>query len=692
MSKPRETLVLRKATGVWAQLAGALIRRGREPVEAEADARRAVAVAAFLRLAGAGDLAGFAPALVRLTSSGDESLDDAALWSSLPDDLRSRLVADCEPLFAPPLAVEILGRLHEQLLGRRLSLAGPDRWTTVAADAAKRTRGVFYTPPPIAAYIAERALTPGTPGLRLLDPACGCGVFLLAAYRRAGMAAELHGVDLDPEAVLIARRSLWLEMDADGLAALDHSCLERVRCGDAITDPDLDAARGRFDAVIGNPPYRRELGARDLLDRLAHTELGRRCRTARMDLWYYFLHRGLELLRPGGRLGYIVGSYWTAASGAAKLIAEIRDSAHVDEIVCLPTRGVFPKVTGRHVIVSIVKQRETRPTVVRRVRDDACSWQDLLQGRGQAFEKTPEQLFRGGKIDLEPPCDELLAALGRWPSLGELGVVRQGIAENPARVPVRVAAGEDSWRPGEGVFVLRPEEAAELDLSGAEKALLRPYHVLADLGRYWMAESPSHRLVYSTAQTWAEESQHPVLRAHLVRFRRLMELRRETRLGRRAWWHLHWPREEAIWHASKLIAVQMGPRPAFVPALGPAYVPFSVNVFLASAQTPEHLYYLAGLLNSRLLWKWYEHHAKRRGVGLEINGHVLAATPIRRIDMTQAADRERHDTIVRLVGQRMELEQRRHTTGVDGPQIESLETELERRVCELYGVEMDGGV
>ena len=34
-------------------------------------------------------------------------------------------------------------------------------------------------------------------------------------------------------------------------------------------------------------------------------------------------------------------------------------------------------------------------------------------------------------IDLEPPCDELLARLGRHPRLEELGMIRQGIAENP---------------------------------------------------------------------------------------------------------------------------------------------------------------------------------------------------------------------------------------------------------------------
>jgi hypothetical protein len=670
MNATRETIVVRQAVRAWAQLADALVSAGREPDVAASEARRAVEIAVFLALAGADEVCRFAPALVRLDRHGVELLDDAALWSALPADLRQSLVDALAPVRQTPLPVEILGHIHEQLMGRRV----------------RRAAGAFYTPPAVAAYIAGQVVGRPEADLAVLDPACGCGAFLLAVYRCAGTAAVLHGVDLDPEAVLAARRSLWLESQVRGGAEIVPCCLERIRSADALTDAELDGHRGRFDAVLGNPPYRRELGARELLDRLAQTELGRRYRTARMDLSYYFLHRGLELLRPGGRLGYIVGSYWTAAAGAAKLIAEIRRSAHVEEIVCLPENRVFPQVSGRQLILSLVKQPAARPTLIRRAADDNAPWQEVLAGRGEAFRKTPAQLFRAGRIDLEPPDDELLAAVDRWPPLSVLGVVRQGIVENPARVSVRAAADHADWRPGEGVFVLDAEETAGLALDGGERELLRPYHVLADLDRYWMADAPLQRLIYATPQTWAQEGQFPCLHAHLARFRPLLEARRETRLGRRAWWHLHWPREEAIWTAPKLIAVQMAPRPAFVPALGPAYVPFSVNVFLPGPGMQEHLYYVAGLLNSRLLWTWYRHHAKRRGVGLEINGHVLAATPLRRIDWANPAEREEHDAIVRLVGVRLTLEQRRRAAHGGSLKIEPLEAEIDRRVAALYGV------
>ena len=54
-----------------------------------------------------------------------------------------------------------------------------------------------------------------------------------------------------------------------------------------------------------------------------------------MDYWYYFLHRGLDLLRENGRLSFIVNSYWTASAGAAKLIQRLEQETTLEEILLL---------------------------------------------------------------------------------------------------------------------------------------------------------------------------------------------------------------------------------------------------------------------------------------------------------------------------------------------------------------------
>jgi len=164
---------------------------------------------------------------------------------------------------------------------------------------------------------------------------------------------------------------------------------------------------------------------------------------------------------------------------------------------------------------------------------------------------------------------------------------------------------------------------------------------------------------------------------------------------------LHWPRDPSLWTAEKILSVQMARRPAFVAATtGPVYVNFSVNVFVPERSTREHLLYLTALLNSRPLWQWYRHHAKRRGVGLEINGRVLARTPVRRIDFSDTSDRRHHDELVELAGQLMRETGRvragthqsdRKEFGAcehapDVASIEEIECRIDTIVCRLYGL------
>jgi adenine-specific DNA-methyltransferase len=632
-----------------------------------------------------------------------------------------------------------------------------------AETERKRAVGIYYTPGYVVDYMVKHTLgrilegqTPKEAGrLKILDPACGAGAFLLGAYQylldwhrqrylddgpernaRANRprlcqgpegdwrltAAErqrillnsIFGVDLDGEAVAAARESLLLKMlnhaapkgaphpETSEVCAAAVAPAEAARrlslnlqCGNALTD--VFAGRGRgFDLVLGNPPYHRELGAKPLLDAIAATRLGATYRSARMDLWYYFLHRGLELLRPGGMLSFIVSAYWTSGAGAERLVASLRGEAHLDELFLLGDLRVFPNVAGRHMIVCLSKRPSGRPTRVKRAPQDAAGMAEPLIAGAMpvmVYEKTAAQLFRGSRLDLEPPADGILEKLGRWPPLGEFGVVRQGIAENPASVNAKTNARFGNlWRVGEGVFALRGAELKALRLGREERTLLRPYYDLGDVARYWIAARPSLCLIYATKRTCPDIARYPRLKAHLERFRPIMAARRETRQGANAWWHLHWPREEAIWQSPKILCLQFAPRPALVAVSRPAYVPFSMNVFVPRAGTRESLDYLCGLLNSRLLWKWYQHHAKRRGVGLEINGRVLAATPIRRIDFGQAAERARHDHIASLARTMSELTCRRHAARAVPERkaldrrLAAVDRRLDRLVYALYGL------
>ena len=107
------------------------------------------------------------------------------------------------------------------------------------------------------------------------------------------------------------------------------------------------------------------------------------------------------------------------------------------------------------------------------------------------------------------------------------------------------------------------------------------------------------------------------------------------------------------------------------------------------------MYYFVGVLNSRVLWKWFQHYAKRRGVGLEINGNVLGLAPVRRVDLGTSKGRELHDEIVAtvtelLAGRRQEHGSRTsHERDVLVRQWQALDDRLDRLVYRLYDLTQD---
>jgi hypothetical protein len=684
------------------------------------------------------------------------------------------------------LPADILGQVYEQFLGKLVRLTATGQAKVEDKPEARREGGVYYTPTYIVEYVVRttvedtlaRKTLKTVKGLTVLDPACGSGSFLIAAYqafltwylahysneqqdahargrqprifrnskgawrlttheRKRILLEHVFGVDIDPQAVEVTKLSLLLKVLEDesqetlgksremfqerALPDLD----DNIKCGNSLIGPEIYAGRfdfddeekyrinafdwsaefsqipdkGGFDIIIGNPPYRRELDYKELMDEVAATSFGMRYRVARMDLWYYFVHRSLELLKENGRLSFIVNAYWMAGTGAEKLIAALQSDTHVEELFHLGKLHVFRNVSGQHIMFRLTKAEGTKSTLVKLVAANASgSAHPYVTGKMpiQQFEKSPAQLFRAGKIDIQPLAGDLLAKISVGTPLAELGIIRQGIAENPAAINRKTNERFDGhWPVGQGVFVLTAEEVLQLQVPASEQGILRPYHELKDIGRYFIRTRPSAQIIYSTKTTWPSVNAFPVLRDHLKRFRAVMEERRETKEGKIGWWHLHWPRDEGLWRAPKILSIQMGRRPSFVPAIKPVYVSFSVNVFVPNDASRENIFFTTAILNSRLLWKWFRHHAKQRGSGLEINGHVLQKAPIYNINARLPSEVDLQKQLATLAEQMVDLRRRHlasrteHERKTLERQIASVEVEIDQLVYELYGLTKD---
>jgi hypothetical protein len=185
-----------------------------------------------------------------------------------------------------------------------------------AAEQAGRASaaGAWYTPPDVVQAVLDAALggrggartrgsgqggRPARAGRSVVDPACGTGHFLVAAAERVG-AGCVHGMDLDPMAVAIARVRMRLRF---GRSAAHWRTA--IRCGDALAAGAWEGCA--FAAVVGNPPFLAQLSARTARTAAERDALRRRFGGAvsrYADTASAFLLLGSELA-PGGTVALV---------------------------------------------------------------------------------------------------------------------------------------------------------------------------------------------------------------------------------------------------------------------------------------------------------------------------------------------------------------------------------------------------
>lgn len=235
--------------------------------------------------------------------------------------------------------------------------------------SARRGRGAFYTPLEVAEWIVRGTYEPllatwdgNEPPPKMIDPACGGGVFLVAAARSLERRCRELGLS-EQDHLIAQRRAIWgIEIDPSAVAIareqLPQLTWRNVRRGDALAE-QLPAEQpvGEFDAVVGNPPY---VNIRELARTHGAGEvqaLRERFRTARgnFDLYVLFIERALELLRPGGRLGFIIPNKW-ATLDYARTLRELLLCTTLEQVVDLSGLRVFPQASTYPQVIVLCKR------------------------------------------------------------------------------------------------------------------------------------------------------------------------------------------------------------------------------------------------------------------------------------------------------------------------------------------------
>jgi adenine-specific DNA-methyltransferase len=334
---------------------------------------------------------------VRRPPSEESLPEPGSLYSALVEGLTARLEQEASRLGfrfqrdrLQAVSLRLLGMEDGEAsrsFGRaslRLETAPQDYLHLVSQEIRKRL-GQYVTPAPIVRHILEASgYSPGASlvGRTLCDPACGSGVFLvealpiyLEALERAGVPRtewyprvreHLVGIDVDPTACLFARFNLSLLLAASILPwmkANPRRAVPRLRIEHRDTLAGLAAELGgdgflsegpaglplreAFDFVVGNPPYGKVGRPSASLRRAFEASL-----YGHANAYGLFLQAGVEMLRPGGRLGFIVPRSMLSGLYFQNLRRLIEERTVIEELTVLSDRKkVFDQVLQGTMIV-----------------------------------------------------------------------------------------------------------------------------------------------------------------------------------------------------------------------------------------------------------------------------------------------------------------------------------------------------
>jgi methylase of polypeptide subunit release factors len=370
------------------------------------------------------------------------------------------------------------------------------------------THGVVLTKPHVVQlildlvrYTAARPLA----SLRLLEPACGTGAFLVPAVERLLVAARRDGVkpadlghqveayDIDPGHVAASRAAVVKVLQEQDVPTRVARRLSEqwVREGDFLL-----AHVEPFDVVVGNPPYIR-------IEQLApaiQAEYRRRYTSLydRADLYVAFIERGLDLLKPEGILSFICADRWLLNRYGAplrkRLTERFKVRAYIDlhraspfesEVIAYPS--IFAISPGKTERVAVGSMSTASPEECAAIKSALLDGSASHPGISVAVHDT---WFQGDEpwVLSSPRHLETLRLLeSRFPSIEADGVtrVRIGVATGNDKVFI-VNEGADI-EPSRLVPLVKREDILQGSIQDARRFVINTFDdegKLIDLVRY----------------------------------------------------------------------------------------------------------------------------------------------------------------------------------------------------------------
>lgn len=654
---------------------------------------------------------------------------------------------------------DVLGAMYEQYLGHLQKNENKSQ--------KKKDSAIYYTPKYVVNYIVEntvgrslkdnkipksnkkkklRSKDNRMPKIRVVDPACGSGSFLLGVLdyliksdpgidRRQSNVESLYvdkktvasekmmivmnsifGVDLDEQAIPITRLNIMLKVakQKEKLLRLDKN----IHHGDSLLTEKKYSRLAfnwnkifnnqKFDVVVGNPPYysinkKTEKFKNNLKSAWPDVYAGN------ADILYFFHALSLEILKENGYFGMITSRYFLEAKFAYKLRNHILNNAELIQIIDFGSKVHLFKNAGINTCIIIYKkttmnERENLVNVIK-VKDWTESNEKLFE---YIRENSNNQINESFIEIFAKPQNTILA--DKWTLRSpEMEYFINNLYENSNNlsdicdIGQGFTSGMDDIKDNNGnkigVFRVGSNTIEEKEL---EREILKPVLKIGMVRRYkinWTSEY----LIFTHRSVDIDD--YPNIKSHLEEFKDALKNRYDIKKSEAPWYQLANLRNYDMLTSTddKLFVPMTAPENRFVYIRSDEFICSGDLYVIKLKNSKFNLRYVQGVLNSKLMNLFMKHNSKKQDGSAKTssgdsnprrsytNKHI-SNIPIKNIPTEQ--QNEIANKVTRIESLYNEFEDL-HTTASDNTknEIKELNDEIETLICDIYGTsltEIDG--
>jgi type I restriction-modification system DNA methylase subunit len=606
---------------------------------------------------------------------------------------------------------DVLGTIYEQYLSHILKKT-EKRAKLTENYVHRKEQGIYYTPTYIVGYIVRNTLgellkekTVNIEKIKVLDPACGSGSFLIKAFdvlnehyqqndkdysqtqldldtgtaftRKVEILQDnIFGVDLDKQAVEIAQLNLLLKIAEKGhrLPLLERN----IRCGNSLIDDEKLAGdkafkweeqfneimrEGGFDVVIGNPPYVRQ---EELSEIKPYLEANYESYQGTADLFVYFFERELKILKEDGYFGMIVSNKWLRA-GYGKNLRKLLSGFWIEEFIDFGDLKVFADATIYPCIIIVKKIKKPNPKI-RICKMETLRFGSLVEYvRNNSFFINQSELNEKEWNIQSRESNELLTKL-RTSGLPLEEYVG-------AKICYGIKTGLNE------AFIIDEQKRQELvrDDSRNEE-LIKSFLTGAECKRYVVKSKKNYIIL---TKIGVEVKKYPAIYKHLCSFQEALEKRWDKG---NYWYELRACSYYHLFDGPKIVWGNLAKRSSFSLETNGFYVNNPANIL------PTNSKYVLGILNSKLMSYFLRSIcAQRQGGFIEQKPVYVSQVPIKKPTKEQEIEITQHvEKMLQLneklfkIGDKLTDERARIED-----EIKKTDSEIDELVYEIYGITED---